>query len=199
MNDTMNIIEIISQYLHDNRRLVVPSFGAFIVKDTGEVLFSELLKSDDGVLRSLLSDKGLGEVAAAGAIDRFIFEARDAISETGRFPMGALGVLTVGANGALRLEQVATRRPAAEPRPVAKPKPQQPPRSAEVVCPQRKRRGTDWFMIIAIIVLLGALAAIAYGYFCSTQQGDADDAMMDELRYRIEQPATPDNHTQNTI
>ncbi len=195
----MDIIEIISQYLHDNRRLVVPSFGAFIVKDTGEVLFSELLKSDDGVLRTLLSDKGLGEVAAAGAIDRFIFEARDALSETGRFPMGALGVLTVGANGALRLEQSAPKQSTAEPKPVAEPKLQQPRQNADTVCPQRKRRGTDWFMIIAIIVLLGALAAIAYGWFCSQQQGESDDAMMDELRYRIEQPATPDNHTQETI
>ena len=199
MNNTMDIIEIISQYLHDNRRLVVPSFGAFIVKDTGEVLFSELLKSDDGVLRSLLSAEGLGEVAAAGAIDRFIFEARDALSETGRFPMGALGVLIVGANGALRLEQPVVKRPVAEPKPATEPKPQQPRQSADSVRLQRKRRGADWFMIIAIIVLLGALAAIAYGYFCSAQQGDADDAMMDELRYRIEQPATPDNHTQNTI
>ena len=49
------IVELISKYLETHKRLVVPNLGAFIVKIPGEsVLFSNLIKNDDGVLRSLL-------------------------------------------------------------------------------------------------------------------------------------------------
>ena len=47
------LIRIIAQYLESHRRLVIPQMGAFIVKEPGSsVLFSELLKRDDGVLQS---------------------------------------------------------------------------------------------------------------------------------------------------
>ena len=66
---------VISQYLESHKRLVVPQLGAFIVKEPGHaVLFSELLKRDDGVLRRLLSERGMNELEAAGEIDRFVFE-----------------------------------------------------------------------------------------------------------------------------
>ena len=214
----MDIIEIISQYLHDNRRLVVPSFGAFIVKSPDEILFSQLLKTDDGVLRSLLVATGLSELAAAGEIDRFIFEAREALSDTGRFALDSLGVLVAGKDGTLRLEQphkpasVATetrlRRKASELEQPHKPasvatapvrpssesanaRVPQPHADRQQVRPRGKRRGADWFMVIAVFVLLCAIAAIGYGWFCSTLQGEQDDAMMDELRYKLEQPVTP--------
>ena len=46
------IVELISKYLESNKRLVVPNLGAFIVKEAGRVvLFSNLIKGDDGVLR----------------------------------------------------------------------------------------------------------------------------------------------------
>ena len=48
-------------------------------------------------------------------------------------------------------------------------------------------------MIAAIVVVLCAMAAIVYGYLCSASQGEQDEAMMDMLRYRTEQPATSDN------
>lgn len=192
----MDIIEIISQYLHDNRRLVVPSFGAFIVKSPDEILFSQLLKTDDGVLRSLLVATGLSELAAAGEIDRFIFEAREALSDTGRFALGSFGVLVAGKDGTLRLEQphkpasVATApvRPSSE---SANARVPQPHADRQQARPRGKRRGADWFMVIAVFVLLCAIAAIGYGWFCSTLQGEQDDAMMDELRYKLEQPVTP--------
>ena len=86
----MDIRVVITDYLRNNRRLTIPSFGSFIVKGPGEVLFSELLKTDDGVLRGLLAKKGLGEIECAGAIDRFIFEVRHSLSATGRFHGGVL-------------------------------------------------------------------------------------------------------------
>ena len=50
------VVEVIAKYLQTNRRLVVPAFGAFMVKETGERVFSNLLSSDDGVLTSLLRE-----------------------------------------------------------------------------------------------------------------------------------------------
>lgn len=196
----MDITAIISQYLHDNRRLVVPSFGTFLVKDTGEVLFSELLKTDDGVLRSLLVAKGLSELAAAGAIDRFIFEAHDALSENGRFQVGSIGTLVAGSNGTLRLEHPDVPHPTAKVKIASKPDIRHDCQPADTVDRKRnKRGGADWFMIIAIFVLLCALAAIGYGWYCSTLESEQDDAMMDELRYHVEQSATTDNQIHKTI
>ena len=69
------LIPVITQYLETHKRLVIPQLGAFIVKEPGRaVLFSELLKRDDGVLRGLLCARGLNELEAAGEIDRFVFE-----------------------------------------------------------------------------------------------------------------------------
>ena len=92
----MNIVvEVISEHLLSNRRLVVPAFGAFMVKESGERLFSELLRTDDGVLASLLCDKGLSEMEAAVMIDRFIFEVRHELEEYGYCRLGEVGTLRV--------------------------------------------------------------------------------------------------------
>ena len=63
------LIRTISQYLESHKRLVVPQLGTFIVKEPGvSIVFSELLKRDDGTLRRLLIDGGLSELEAAGEI-----------------------------------------------------------------------------------------------------------------------------------
>ena len=201
----MDIIAIISQYLRTNRRLVVPTFGVFVAKESGGVLFSDLIKTDDGVLRSLLAEHGLGALAAAGAIDHFIFDARYALDEEGHFDMGALGTLVKGADGVVRLvqhevapttvaPQTATEPTAAHQKPT---QPTQPAGKSDTTTvrraqkqPKSRRRGVDWFMIVAVVVLLAAIAVVGYAYYCSTEQAEADDAMMEELRFRTEQPAT---------
>lgn len=206
----MDIIDVIANYLRDNhRRLVVPAFGAFVVKESGEVLFSELLKTDDGVLRGLLAAGGLSELECAGLIDRFIFDVRNALSERGRFDMGGFGGLAVGADGEIRFVP-----PIAAPteKTVGKPAVPKAVQTAKTVvskpdtfragtqfererpkaaAPRRReprKRGVDWFMVAAVVVLLAAVAVIAYGWLCSAEQDD--EAMMDSLRWRIEQPAS---------
>ncbi len=89
--------ELILTYLKQHRRLVVPSLGAFIVKGHGgecdNILFSELLKSDDGVLRGLLTERGLRDIEAAAMVDRFIFEVKHAASPDGEeFVIEGVGV-----------------------------------------------------------------------------------------------------------
>ena len=101
----MNIVaEVIAEHLQSNRRLVVPAFGAFMVKESGERLFSDLLNSDDGVLASLLRNKGLNEMETAVTIDRFIFEVRHELEQYGYCRLGEVGTLRIEpATKALRL------------------------------------------------------------------------------------------------
>ena len=83
------LIDTLIQYLKSNKRLVVPQLGTFIVKEPGRsVVFSELLKRDDGVLRGLLRAEGMGELEAAGEIDRFVFEIRHAVEHGAEFRLG---------------------------------------------------------------------------------------------------------------
>ncbi len=99
----MNLIPVITEYLTSHRRLVVPQLGAFIRKnESGEVVFSELLKRDDGVLRALLTKQGLGEIEAAGLIDRFIFELRHSVEHGSVFQAEGLGIFAQGPNGTIR-------------------------------------------------------------------------------------------------
>ena len=114
------LIQSISQYLESHKRLVVPQLGTFIVKEPGRnILFSELLKRDDGVLRGLLRESGMNELEAAGEIDRFVFEARHAVQNGGEYPMDGFGTLKPGANGtiAFAYDPTVRTRPAAEPDP----------------------------------------------------------------------------------
>ena len=94
------IVELISKYLESNKRLVVPNLGAFIVKEAGRVvLFSNLIKSDDGVLRSLLVEAGVSELETAAALDRFVFEVNFRLESTGECLLDGFGVLKSGVNG----------------------------------------------------------------------------------------------------
>ncbi len=97
------MIELISQYLKTHRRLNIPGVGAFMVKDShGDIIFSELLKRDDGVLRSLLEGRGMRDIEAAATVDRFVFELKhDTEVVGGEFVMDGLGVLRREDNGRL--------------------------------------------------------------------------------------------------
>ena len=100
--DSTVLIPIIKQYLAAHKRLVVPQLGAFIVKEPERsVVFSELLKRDDGVLRGLLRDGGTSDLEAAGEIDRFVFEVRHAVERGQEYPLEGFGVMKPGPNGTI--------------------------------------------------------------------------------------------------
>ncbi len=218
----MDITGIIEGYLQENRRLVVPSLGAFLVKDSGEVLFSELLKADDGVLSSLLAEEGLGELERDGIIDRFVFDVKYELDTHCRCRFGRLGEFVRGINGAVLfsgsvnnlkgdvevlqpvveatvvqpiaevetvIESEPEIEPVSEPEPALRPEPDEAEvsRARPMDKPRRKKRGTDWFVVVAVVVLLAAVAAIGYGYWCSTLVDD--EAEMEALRWQVEQPA----------
>ena len=99
---TTDVKVLIAEFLRTHKRLVVPQLGAFIVKAPGgEILFSELFKRDDGVLRGLLTAAGASEIEAAGAIDRLIFDLRHAVQHGGVYLVAGRGTFSAGANGTL--------------------------------------------------------------------------------------------------
>jgi nucleoid DNA-binding protein len=103
------LTNIIAGYLKHNKRLVVPRFGAFIVKQpSGDIIFSELMRNDDGVLRSLLVAYGCNELAANGMIDRFSFEIRHKISHGEAYVIPNFGEFSDGGNNTIRFKQRVT-------------------------------------------------------------------------------------------
>lgn len=110
------LIRVVTNYLAAHRRLVVPQLGAFLVKTPGEsVLFSELMKRDDGVLRALLREAGVGELEAAGEIDRFVFEVRHAVERGESYPLAGFGLMKPGPGGTIVFEYAPDTAPAADP------------------------------------------------------------------------------------
>ena len=115
------LIRIITTYLATHKRLVIPQLGTFLVKKPNrEVVFSELIRRDDGVLRSLLEAEGVTSVAAAGEIDRLVFEVRHAIKEGGEYRLEGLGRLCAGANATIAFvyEPAVKAAPAAQSEPM---------------------------------------------------------------------------------
>lgn len=100
------ITNIVIEYLKHNKRIVVPKLGAFIVKQpSGMIIFSELMRNDDGVLRSLLMAYGVKELEANGKIDRFVFEIRHAIGNGNSFTVDNLGEFLPGHNNTITFKQ----------------------------------------------------------------------------------------------
>ena len=103
------VVEIIAKYLESNKRLIIPNLGAFIVKVPQQtILFSNLLKGDDGVLRSLVAQQGMSEIEAAGVVDRFVFEINYRLQNNGECRLGGFGRLSKAANGAVNFEFAPT-------------------------------------------------------------------------------------------
>lgn len=210
------VVDVISEYLRTNRRLVVPAFGAFMVKESGERVFSDLLRNDDGVLASLLRNRGLNEMEAAVTIDRFIFEMRHDLEMYGYYRLGEVGTLRIEPDTkVLRLyPPVQGEMPKAKPyipQPVVEEKmvevvpevkapaaPSVPKASETPIVPNapktpalpkksiRPRKKLDFVMVVAIVIVLAAVVAIGYGWYVSTL-AEGDDAAMDALRVVPEQ------------
>lgn len=195
------VVDVINEYLKSNRRLVIPSFGAFVTKEDGQIIFSELLKKDDGILRGLLVAKGMREIEAAGKIDRFVFEIRHALMQVGACPVADFGTFYRTAEGVVTFDATkpilepipavaepaadvvpaaVTPTPAPTPAPAAMGGPSSTPTSRR---PRRKSRGGGFAMIVAIIAIVAALAALAYGiYTMVTVPNDNLDQVMDAQR-----------------
>jgi len=214
------ISQTISNYLAAHRRLVVPQLGTFIVKEAdGTILFSELLRRDDGVLRGLLVAEGLNDLEAAGRIDRFVFEIRHAVQNGTPCPIEGLGVMRPGANGTIAFEQ-RTALPAHPAGPAAphhtaaagirtpkisvspKLKPEPCVRGLRYGAPRKDSRryayasGTgrrvDKILVVAIVAAIIAVAAIAFGYVRKSREAAAENPV-EPVQVGWLGPAAPQN------
>ena len=105
------ITNIIIEYLKHNKRLCVPKLGTFIVKQSsGSIVFSDLMRGDDGVLRALLMAAGMRELEANGAIDRFVFEIRHAVSVEGSKKIEGLGEFSANVNNTITFTPISQTR-----------------------------------------------------------------------------------------
>ena len=200
------VAEVIAEYLRSNRRLVVPNFGAFMVKESGERLFSDLLRTDDGVLSSLLLNKGMNEMEAAVMIDRFIFEVRHELEQYGYCRLGEIGTLRIEPTTKVmklyppvqgELPKQTPYIPKIDERQEVKdesknmggenktPNISNTPNTLNT--PKKPRKKFDFVMVVAIFILLAALVAIGYGWYVSNLGMADDDAAMDALRVVPEQ------------
>uniref|UniRef100_UPI004055C858 hypothetical protein n=1 Tax=Alistipes sp. TaxID=1872444 RepID=UPI004055C858 len=96
------LTQIIAHYMTTHRRLVIPQLGAFLRKnEQEELLFTEMLKRDDGVLLTLLREQGYSELEAQGMIDRFVFELRHTVESGAVFRADHLGLFARGSQSNL--------------------------------------------------------------------------------------------------
>ncbi len=153
------------KYLESNNRILVPQLGVFLVKEPGRnIVFSELMKRDDGVLRGLLCDEGRSEIEAVGMIDRFVFEVRRAVENGADYRIPDFGTFKPGPNGGIRFvcqsdeqpvadlssesasqpgpmpEQMPAQSPTAEPEPCSGGNPAEPPKKDSL----RTQTPDDW-------------------------------------------------------
>lgn len=100
--------KVIRDYMEGGaKKLTVPGFGTFMRKegspegnDHGTVIFVDLLRKDDGLLRELVEDYGqYSEVEAMALVDRFIFETRTAIERTGSSVIDGFGTMMLDHKG----------------------------------------------------------------------------------------------------
>lgn len=185
------IDSIIIKYLQENRRLVIPKLGAFIVKDDNQtVIFSELLRGDDGILRGLIKAHGVGDIEAAGVIDRFVFEVRHTLDSNIPYKIKNWGTLRRDESGKIvfmsfrtPLEQPVQQRPtpihtthAAQPSHAVEPEKSSPATESFTTEPNlpkaAARRKPDMFMIVAIVVAVLAICAMLYGLLCNREESE---------------------------
>ncbi len=100
---TIEISTLIARYIAENTRLIIPNIGTLLRrKESGEIVFMEMLKKGDGALNSLVGAHfNLSESEAAAAVENYTAEIRRAVESDKKFIMDGVGVLLAGANGGM--------------------------------------------------------------------------------------------------
>jgi nucleoid DNA-binding protein len=94
--------------LQSNTRVIVPEFGAFIVKQENPlaIVFNEFLQYNDGVLiEAIVSQEGISNEEARQKIDAFILEINETLNLGKSYNLGTMGVLLKSQTGKISLEE----------------------------------------------------------------------------------------------
>ena len=96
---------IITDYLHQHRRLVIPDLGAFLKKEGGEVVFAPFLNKNDGILTGLVRQNyGASSTEAEGIITKYVDNVLETVDTKGAYLLSPLGWLKKDPNGLLFLD-----------------------------------------------------------------------------------------------
>jgi len=104
----MNSKEL-AELIHQNTRIILPEFGAFLVKDNGEkefnpnnVSFSPFLRYNDGMLEVFIAkSRGISKEEAAKDVHDFVETVKNELLEKGVFQIEGLGLLKRDQRGSL--------------------------------------------------------------------------------------------------
>lgn len=104
----MNSKEL-TELIRQNTRIILPEFGAFLVKDNGEkefnpnnISFSPFLRYNDGMLEVFVAkSKGISKEEASKDVRDFVETIKNELLEKGEFPIEGLGLLKRDQRGSL--------------------------------------------------------------------------------------------------
>jgi nucleoid DNA-binding protein/cell division septation protein DedD len=100
--------EYISLLLETNNRVIIPEFGAFIVKKRHPLalVFNEFLQYNDGVLIEVISKKeNIDKEQARAKIEQFIKQINESLDKGEAFEIEKLGYLVKNKSGKISLEE----------------------------------------------------------------------------------------------
>ncbi len=134
--------QFLKELIENNARVILPDFGAFLVKDDGtgvfkpqNVTFSPFLRYNDGMVEEKLATKlKLGKDQAKEKLESFIEMLKSELQSKKIFVIQGLGSLQIDSRGSIQFSTLqsassagkASPKPAAPSPPEAKPKPAEP-------------------------------------------------------------------------
>ncbi|MDR1553561.1 MAG: SPOR domain-containing protein [Prevotellaceae bacterium] len=100
------MIQKLKSLVLENRRLIIPSIGAFLVKETEDpqkrIIFSSFLKYDDGLLTKLLcKQENISEEQAKQIVDNFVRDVLNVINNGNNFFIPNFGYFTKSSQGVI--------------------------------------------------------------------------------------------------
>lgn len=98
---TVEISSLVAQYIAKNTRLIIPEIGTLLRrKESGEIVFMEMLKKSDGGLVALVAGGlGISEEEAAKAVEQYVSTIKSQLATNKKFILDGVGVLLAGVNG----------------------------------------------------------------------------------------------------
>lgn len=106
--------KIINELLNTNARVIIPDFGAFIIKQKNPrlVVFNEFLRYNDGLLIDYISASDKVEKSTAKAkVNRFVEEINQTLARGEEFKIEGLGTLARDDTGKLTFSEKTTASP----------------------------------------------------------------------------------------
>lgn len=120
---TAKISAIIAQYIGQEIRLIIPEVGTLIRrKESGEIIFMDMLKKNDGTLVQLIVNAmDVSPSKATEITNRYIGTVKQQLESNKKFIIDGVGVLLARPDGKIDFSFNPFAKSLPEPTPVAKP------------------------------------------------------------------------------